>query len=68
MREELAEEIQKMLEDVRQQLIGSQKLMIQSIIGLCSIALAHLHNQDIDKAKDSLVSLMTQLESRSEDA
>ena len=58
MREELAEEIQKMLEDVRQQLIGSQKLMIQSIIGLCSIALA----------KDSLVSLMTQLESRSEDA
>ena len=49
MREELAEEIQKMLEDVRQQLIGSQKLMIQSIIGLCSIALAHLHNQDIDK-------------------
>jgi len=68
MRKELAEEIEKMLQGVQKQLQDSQKLMLQSIVGLCSVILAHLYNEDYEKAKDSLVSLMTQLEARSEDA
>ena len=68
MRKELAEEIEKMLQGVQKQLQDSQKLMLQSIVGLCSVILAHLHNEDYEKAKNSLVSLITQLESRSEDA
>lgn len=68
MRKELAEEIGNMLEDVQNRLLESNRLMIQSIVGLCSVILAHLHNEDYEKAKDSLVSLITQLEARSEDA
>jgi exonuclease VII small subunit len=68
MRKELAEEIEKMLQGVQKQLQDSQKLMLQSIVGLCSVILAHLHNEDYEKAKNSLVSLITQLESRREDA
>ncbi len=68
MRKELAEEIGNMLEDVQNRLLESQRLMLQSIVGLCSVILAHLHNEDYEKAKDSLVSLITQIEARSEDA
>lgn len=68
MRKELAEEISGMLQNVQDQLLESQRLMLQSIVGLCSVILAHLYNEDYEKAKDSLVSLMTQLEARSEDA
>ena len=68
MRKELAEEIENMLQDVQDRLLESQRLMLQSIVGLCSVILAHLHNEDYEKAKDSLVSLITQLEARSEDA
>ena len=68
MRKELAEKIGNMLEDVQNRLLESNRLMIQSIVGLCSVILAHLHNEDYEKAKDSLVSLITQLEARSEDA
>ena len=67
MRKELAEEIGNMLQDVQDRLLESQRLMLQSIVGLCSVILAHLHNEDYDKAKDSLVSLITQIEARSED-
>ena len=67
MRKELAEEIENMLQDVQDRLLESQRLMLQSIVGLCSIILAHLHNEDYEKAKDSLVSLITQIEARSED-
>ena len=65
---DLKEEINEILKSVRDDLMQSQTILIQSIIGLCSVILANLHNGDIDKAKDSLVSLITQLESRSEDA
>lgn len=68
MRKELAEEIGNMLQGVQEQLLESQRIMIQSIVGLCSVILAHLHNEDYEKAKDSLVSLITQLEARSENA
>jgi len=68
MRKELAEEVSNMLKGIQEQLLESQRLMIQSIVGLCSVILAHLHNEDYEKAKDSLVSLITQLEARSEDA
>tara|TARA_Y100000114_G_C11505880_1_gene206673 strand:+ start:306 stop:512 length:207 start_codon:yes stop_codon:yes gene_type:complete len=67
MRKELAEEIGNMLQDVQDRLLESQRLMLQSIVGLCSVILAHLHNEDYEKAKDSLVSLITQIEARSED-
>ena len=65
---DLKEEMNEILKKVRNDLVQSQTILIQSIIGLCSIILANLHNGDIEKAKDSLVSLITQLESRSEDA
>lgn len=67
MRKELAEEIGNMLQDVQDRLLESQRLMLQSIVGLCSVILAHLHNEDYEKAKDSLVSLITQIEARGED-
>lgn len=66
--DDLKKEISDMLRGIQNDLMQSQKLLIQSIVGLCSVILAHLHNGDIEKAKDSLVSLITQLESRSEDA
>ena len=56
-----------MLQDVQDRLLESQRLMLQSIVGLCSVILAHLHNEDYEKAKDSLVSLITQIEARGED-
>ena len=68
MKKEIAEEVSNMLQDVQNRLLESQRLMLQSIVGLCSVVLAHLHNEDYEKAKDSLVSLITQLEARSEDA
>lgn len=66
--EDLRKEINDMLRGIQNDLMESQKLMIQSIIGLCSIILARLHDGDIERAKESLVSLITQLEARSEDA
>tara|TARA_R100000734_G_C3303525_1_gene94054 strand:+ start:1045 stop:1251 length:207 start_codon:yes stop_codon:yes gene_type:complete len=68
MKKEIAEEVSNMLQDVQNRLLESQRLMLQSIVGLCSVVLAHLHNEDYEKAKDSLVSLITQIEARSEDA
>jgi len=66
--EDLKKEINDMLRGIQNDLMESQRLMIQSIVGLCSVILARLHEGDIERAKDSLVSLITQLESRSEDA
>ena len=66
--DDLKKDINDLLNGIKNDLMQSQKLMIQSIVGLCSVILARLHEGDIEGAKDSLVSLITQLESRSEDA
>jgi len=68
MNKELIKIIEDKLENVREQMLEAQDIMVKSIVGLCSVILAHLHNEDYEQAKDSLVSLMTTLESRSEDA
>lgn len=34
----------------------------KAIIGLVSVAIAHIHNGDIDKARNTLVGLKNQLE------
>tara|TARA_R100000482_G_scaffold93865_1_gene39143 strand:- start:5462 stop:5668 length:207 start_codon:yes stop_codon:yes gene_type:complete len=68
MMDDLKKEINDMLRGIQNDLMQSQKLMIQSIIGLCSVILARLHEGDIEGAKNSVVSLITQLEARSEDA
>ncbi len=61
------EDIAYVLQGVQKQLLQSHKLMLQSIVGLCSVVLAHLHNEDYEKAKDSLVSLIIQIEARGEE-
>ena len=66
--DDLKKDINDLLNGIKNDLMQSQKLMIQSIVGLCSVILARLHEGDIEGAKDSVVSLITQLESRSEDA
>ena len=68
MDKQLIKIIESKLENVREQMLEAQDIMVKSIVGLCSVILAHLHNEDYEKAKDSLVSLITTLESRSEDA
>ena len=68
MDKEIVRIIENKLKNVKKQLTQSQDIMVKSIIGLCSVILTHLHNEDYEKAKDSLVSLIIQLEARSEDA
>ena len=43
-----------------------RKIMEQSIIGLVSVAIAHIDNGDIDKARDTMVGIINALEGQVE--
>tara|TARA_R100000234_G_C4869604_1_gene122740 strand:- start:4 stop:147 length:144 start_codon:yes stop_codon:yes gene_type:complete len=43
-----------------------RKIMEQSIIGLVSVAIAHIDNGDIDKARDTMVGIINTLEGQVE--
>ena len=43
-----------------------RKIMEQSIIGLVSVAIAHIDNGDTDKARDTLLGLINTLEGQVE--
>ena len=43
-----------------------RKIMEQSVIGLVSVAIAHIDNEDADKARDTLMGLINTLEGQVE--
>ena len=43
-----------------------RKIMEQSIIGLVSVAIAHIDNGDIDKARDTMTGIIISLEGQVE--
>ena len=40
----------------------SMAILKQSIIGLCSVALAHIDNGDIDKARETIIGIIISIE------